>query len=320
MTDRIRPITTGDIGVAMTGRNRFRVDSASVYSSIVPDEQGHQVHSDPLAGDLRVRRPRAIHPQVLKVPSTRRTRGAKQSRKAKSEEITDLWESMSRNHLSRSLDVNDDSGVHFVNIEDDAPATSTAKKSLRLPQSRAFESREAVEGMSGNIQMVSSTAFHIPELPRGKVLQINVLSTWGDMHYLGLQVSGASLCCCCCAAGAGVLVCAGLGVLFNLVSAVPFRCLLSVASSALLLCADRSLSSLPPLLPSLLLSDPMTLRAHPLTPSSMYRASRSLIPPAIRSCSPTLPLKSGRTRRTSTCCRSTPTTRAPWTTSSMAST
>lgn len=52
-----------------------------------------------------------------------------------------------------------------------------------------MESREPVETVGGKLKMVSSTAFDIPELPRGKLLQMNVLSTWGDPHYLGLQVS-----------------------------------------------------------------------------------------------------------------------------------
>lgn len=52
-----------------------------------------------------------------------------------------------------------------------------------------MERREAVETSAGKVKMVSSTAFSIPELPSGRVLVINVLSTWGDPHYLGLQVT-----------------------------------------------------------------------------------------------------------------------------------
>lgn len=31
------------------------------------------------------------------------------------------------------------------------------------------------------------TDFIIPELPFGKILTINILSTWGDKHYVGLN-------------------------------------------------------------------------------------------------------------------------------------
>ena len=50
-----------------------------------------------------------------------------------------------------------------------------------------MQSREPMQTSSGKIKMINSTAFSIPELPRGKKLQINILSTWGDPHYLGLM-------------------------------------------------------------------------------------------------------------------------------------
>ncbi len=34
---------------------------------------------------------------------------------------------------------------------------------------------------------ISNKGFSIPELPQGRVMIINILSTWGDPHYLGLN-------------------------------------------------------------------------------------------------------------------------------------
>lgn len=50
-----------------------------------------------------------------------------------------------------------------------------------------MQRREAVETPRGGVTMQPSTMFRIPELPSGKVLQFNLLSTWGDPHYLGLM-------------------------------------------------------------------------------------------------------------------------------------
>jgi len=40
-----------------------------------------------------------------------------------------------------------------------------------------------------NKTSLKNTAFIIPELPTGQQLEFNILSTWGDPHYLGLMGS-----------------------------------------------------------------------------------------------------------------------------------
>lgn len=145
-SDRIRPITTGDIGVAMTGRNRFRVDSSSLYSSLLPDNdlQAPTTQTDPTGAELR-RRPRALHTQTQHPQEPRRRtdqesksssrdgkKSSRHSRKQKPAALDDLWASLTRNNLSRSIrdDPVDDSStaVHFVNIEHERANSGTPRQ------------------------------------------------------------------------------------------------------------------------------------------------------------------------------------------------
>jgi hypothetical protein len=51
-----------------------------------------------------------------------------------------------------------------------------------------FKIHDAVESMDGkSLIAVESNTFEIPELPKGRSLQINILSTWGDPYYVGLM-------------------------------------------------------------------------------------------------------------------------------------
>ena len=51
-----------------------------------------------------------------------------------------------------------------------------------------FKIHDAVESMDGkSLIAVESNTFEIPVLPRGRNLQINILSTWGDPYYVGLM-------------------------------------------------------------------------------------------------------------------------------------
>lgn len=66
--------------------------------------------------------------------------------------------------------------VHFVNIndyEDDGGAL--------------FTKHEPIELANGKLRSLPVMEFSIPELPSGKLLAINILSTWGDPHYVGLM-------------------------------------------------------------------------------------------------------------------------------------
>lgn len=136
--------------------------------------------------------------------------------------ITQLWDSLNRNNLTLSQACQgDDSAVHFVNIEQPSPLTRDRELQIGLqrdldvlsqsigapeaPQSFQrvtfdkdaskpargdfMQRREPVEraGHTDKVDMVFSSAFRIPELPRGKRLKLNILSTWGDVHYVGLM-------------------------------------------------------------------------------------------------------------------------------------
>jgi hypothetical protein len=97
-------------------------------------------------------------------------------RKQKSQSITELWNSLnhfSRNNLGRSLDIPRSGNIHFVNI---AP-TSKTDKTKELSKTM-FRNRHESDEM---------LAFEIPILPCGKLLTLNILSTWGDSNYLGLM-------------------------------------------------------------------------------------------------------------------------------------
>eukprot|EP01031_Cornospumella_fuschlensis_P039963 gene39963-48679_t len=261
---RIRPITTGDIGVANIGRHRFRLESSSVYASILPADEDNTAYnsythsygtvSEPHAAETtKIRRPRAMHHHPAASTSTsgvsharsthatadhrtgingthqgnhqqqrpsreRRDQGDKTERRSRrevgdqggkgenngdkvgpSERITDLWASLnhfSRNNLGRSLKEEAEEeladNVHFVNIEKSSgmsprytPRTPTNPQAgVKAP---FMQKMELVEQRDGKVRGVQSSLFLPPELPRGAMLRIDILSTWGDMHYVGLN-------------------------------------------------------------------------------------------------------------------------------------
>jgi hypothetical protein len=56
--------------------------------------------------------------------------------------------------------------------------------------SKARDPIEVSMGSNGKVtglKSLPSSQFIIPELPAGKLLTINILSTWGDPHYVGLM-------------------------------------------------------------------------------------------------------------------------------------
>jgi hypothetical protein len=191
------------------GRTRFRMDSTSMYASMLsPDTDARYILTDSYGAEIKVRRPRALHSQMPAAPerkqegrrSARTQQQQPPTRKAKSQAITDLWASLnhfSRSNLSRSLREEltyEAGGVHFVNIEQDQDSLSqthahaTQRSALDQHSRGTFMvKREAVETYSGRVRMMPSSAFSIPELPSGSQLQLNILSTWGDPHYVGLM-------------------------------------------------------------------------------------------------------------------------------------
>jgi hypothetical protein len=143
----------------------------------------------------------------LKPKRNDRNKSKQIKRNKKSKSIDVLWQSLqhfSKNNLGRSLadtDVSTSQGVHFVNLSHDEDweentATASPLKPSRnkgdSPGQRIFSlPREPVEKLTRNsaapqLTSVPSTSFTIPELPSGNLLTINILSTWGDPHYVGL--------------------------------------------------------------------------------------------------------------------------------------
>ena len=63
--------------------------------------------------------------------------------------------------------------IHYVNIE---PSFKNSE------DSSFFEKRESIL-KNKKVVSIPSTQFQIPELPTGKRLTLNILSTWGDPFY-----------------------------------------------------------------------------------------------------------------------------------------
>jgi hypothetical protein len=215
----IRPITTGVLEV----KNKYygirkNIDSYVETTSAAPPTDSskslnkhrpraplvsrahpHRAHesSDPVSEE-------SIASQKPKRNDRNKSKQIKRNKKSKSIDV--LWESLqhfSKNNLGRSLadtDVSTSQGVHFVNLSHDEDweennTTASPQKPRRhnadSPGQRIFSlPREPVEKLAHNstVQLTSipSTNFTIPELPSGNLLTINILSTWGDPHYVGL--------------------------------------------------------------------------------------------------------------------------------------
>ena len=58
--------------------------------------------------------------------------------------------------------------VHFVNIDEQR----------QVEEACLFSFQDPLETSTGNIASIPSTKLRIPELPRGRTLMINILSTW----------------------------------------------------------------------------------------------------------------------------------------------
>lgn len=86
----------------------------------------------------------------------------------------------------------EDSDIHFVNIEnssfDREPSRGGRKKQThQLEDNLLFQRRDSSELRSKMGTGPQTSDFIIPELPSGKVLMLNILSTWGDPSYVGLM-------------------------------------------------------------------------------------------------------------------------------------
>ena len=134
--------------------------------------------------------------------------------------ITELWDSLNRFSVSNmgrmrpTEEAGDD--IHYINVTDEVDASegmssssafSSSSSSSAVPHksrnaigavnarplghkgsaSAFMQRQDPIETLRGGVGFYSNTTFSIPELPRGKLLTFNILSTWGDPHYLGLM-------------------------------------------------------------------------------------------------------------------------------------
>jgi hypothetical protein len=209
-TSHLRPITTGDIGLAPTiARARFRERSGN---SLICT----------LGVDTNRSRPRAVHTQQLSLEQSgdgskrgRRRRETEEStlhdvelKKSGSKKapLSELWASLrhfERNNPSRSLTEEAPSAIHFVNIEDSEsfessnstrtlanihPGMSDIKPKLskQLSEEYGLIRREKEQTLSCHLQMQSNSVFTTPMQPRGRILRVDILSNWGDPFLVGL--------------------------------------------------------------------------------------------------------------------------------------
>lgn len=222
----IRPNTTGELDTAVLSKLPSR-KSRTVNAVVAPAasdnrSQGGGVGGGGRAGDgqtSRTVRPRAPrtrnkeHGIVESTPSVSPLSvpggldegavgvaiGAPTRRsKPKSNVITDLWQELnkfSRNNFGRTLTENSSKvdEIHYVNIGDN----DHRKKNVKFSDSGAFigaaggsvSAKESPTRGSNSLfsKRDKDSNFVIPELPTGRLLSFDILSTWGDPHYLGLM-------------------------------------------------------------------------------------------------------------------------------------
>jgi len=98
--------------------------------------------------------------------------------------------SATANKSATNVDVDHDISQHYDYESSSSRKNRTKSSSLKTSANddRIFSKvREPIETSSGKLKSTASTAFTIPELPAGKQLIINILSTWGDPHYVGMM-------------------------------------------------------------------------------------------------------------------------------------
>jgi hypothetical protein len=120
---------------------------------------------------------------TLAVGTSSIPKGRKKKSAAKSSNISDLWQELhkfSMSSSSRSLTEQADE-IHYVNVQKGAPQESKTQQLVTPTDQQPamlFDRRSNPN---------CPDLFEIPELPSGTLLSINILSTWGDPHYVGLM-------------------------------------------------------------------------------------------------------------------------------------
>ena len=216
---KLRPFTTGEVNLKTTSKLLKRSEARGVGSIVSSTSNlSNDNHIRPRAPFTRQQRlpggglehqqqqqgGGTIHTSTN--PSSRgRVRIAKDGGNKKrlqkgTQNITELWDSLNRfsvNQMGRmraSEEAGDYNDIHYINVNDEfdgegyGSTTGHGVGNAGSGHSGMFMQRqEPIETMKGGVGHYSSTSFSIPELPRGKRLTFNILSTWGDPHYLGLM-------------------------------------------------------------------------------------------------------------------------------------
>ena len=203
---KLRPTTTGDINTAKTtlklgkrseARNAGNIDSCVSDLVIRPRAPRTRLpHSETNLNSTGRPTGDANNAKLLG-----KTSDHKSKRGPKAQNLSDQWDSLSRfgrSNIGRSLVVDpsvQSSEIHYINLVDKCDGDSKSNNSLFSPNNpldsgvtaKFMTPQVPIVNLRGGVTHYSSTEFSIPELPRGKVLMFNILSTWGDPHYLGLM-------------------------------------------------------------------------------------------------------------------------------------
>lgn len=130
------------------------------------------------------------------------------STELKTKNISELWANLNRSNLnlgrlSHDITNSEETDIHFLNIDKskklspkrpgnrnnkmESTTTTTNNKNNDNDNSLFTKKNEPYVTRQGKIKHAPVASFQIPELPTGKVLKFNILSTWGDPHFLGLM-------------------------------------------------------------------------------------------------------------------------------------
>lgn len=145
----------------------------------------------------------ALSVENSKAATTEKTNQKSQSRKPKAQNISELLDNLqhfNKTNMGRSLNKNEQDEIHYVNLGskkvdkkptevdgDGEKAAATAVFDDSDSSAYLFKSssrRIRKQPIGTNPELAS---FSIPELPSGRSLTLNILSTWGDPHYVGLM-------------------------------------------------------------------------------------------------------------------------------------
>lgn len=116
---------------------------------------------------------------------TMSSRGNKRKfRKTKEQNISELLDTLQyfgRTNRGRALAATETADtIHYVNINDQGKKKDDINHST---SNIVFQRRQIVDNFNGKQVAVANTSFTIPELPKGSLLVINILSTWGKLFH-----------------------------------------------------------------------------------------------------------------------------------------